>query len=163
MELGLDLDVVDEHGLQQMLHASAPWAALWYKLDPDDDSKGCIEMTPLWVAYQRKVHLGQKGAWWEIPLDVKAGATYSGKPHIELGIGNLPLVLGLAAALLAAGKPVGVRRKEVGGLAVQFGGAGGEWSLQERAELDAQLRRDGRGLRLDFSQINGVLRMRQAD
>lgn len=36
-------------------------------------------------------------------------------------------------------------------------------SLQERAELDAQLRRDGRGLRLDFSQINGVLRMRQAD
>ena len=37
-----------------------------------------------WVAYQRKVHLGQKGAWWEIPLDVKAGATYSGAFRLVL-------------------------------------------------------------------------------
>jgi len=31
-ELGLDLDIVDEHGLKQMLHASAPWASIWYQV-----------------------------------------------------------------------------------------------------------------------------------
>lgn len=36
----------------------------------------------------------------------------AGSPHVEVGIGNLPLALTLAAGLLLAGKPLSVSRKE---------------------------------------------------
>lgn len=29
-----------------MLHSAAPWAALLHRLDPEDEGKGALEMTP---------------------------------------------------------------------------------------------------------------------
>ncbi|KAL4457500.1 hypothetical protein ABPG75_012365 [Micractinium tetrahymenae] len=158
VELGADLEIVDNHGVASMLRSSSPWATFWYQLDAADASKGSFEMSPLWMAVNRKLTLGRKDSWWEVPIDAKVGATYSGRPFVQLGIGNLPLALGLAAALLAAGKTISLERKEVGCLAVNFSSG---YSLQERVEFDARLRREGAGLRLDFQQLNGVLRLKQ--
>lgn len=36
----------------------------------------------------------------------------AGQPHVAVGTSNVPLVLGLAAALLVAGKPVHLAHKE---------------------------------------------------
>ncbi|KAL4440714.1 hypothetical protein ABPG77_000423 [Micractinium sp. CCAP 211/92] len=158
VELGADLDIVDNHGPASMLRSASPWAAFWFQLDADDASKGTLEMNPLWIAVNRDVTLGRKGSWYEVPIAAKLGATYSGKPYVQVGIGNLPLALGLAAALLAAGKTVSVERKEVGNLAVNFSNG---YSLHERVEVDARLQKEGSGLRLDLQQLNGVLRLRQ--
>lgn len=40
-------------------------------------------------------------------------ASPAGQPHVEVGVGNAKLALALAAILLAAGKTVSVKRKEV--------------------------------------------------
>ena len=155
---------------------------------------------------------------------------------LEVGIGSLPLALALAAGLLAAGKPIHVSGKEVGGLQLRLGGVsstggGRQHSLQQRvrarptpllpchkvaeanwqlaswctreggpgrphplpprprplpppphththtitrapslppdphplpqAEVDASLRRQGRGLLLELHQLNGVMRLLQ--
>ena len=40
-------------------------------------------------------------------------AAPAGKPHVEVGTSKLPVVLALAAALLASGKPIHLKRKEV--------------------------------------------------
>ena len=37
----------------------------------------------------------------------------AGQPHVEVGVANLPIALALAAALLASGKTIHVKRKEV--------------------------------------------------
>lgn len=165
MELGLDLDVVDERGLQKTLHSAAPWAAVLYQIDAGDASKGSLEMTPEWFTYNRKMTLGREGAWWEVPLDTKVGFTYNGKPHAEVGVGNLPVALALAAGLLASGRTIHLKRKEVGGLALHFpitaGGTTHQHSLQERVEVDATLQRQGNRLQFNLSQLNGVLRLRQ--
>ena len=41
----------------------------------------------------------------------------AGQPHVAVGTSNVPLVLGLAAALLIAGKPVHLAHKEARGAA----------------------------------------------
>lgn len=158
VELGADLDIVDNHGVASMLRSASPWAAFWYQLDAADASKGSLEMTPLWVAVSRDLTLGRKDTWYEVPLSAKVGATYAGKPYVQVSIRNLRVALGLAAALLAAGKTVSLERTEVGLLAVNLSGG---YSLHERVELDAQLRRKGAGLQLDLQQLNGLLRLRQ--
>lgn len=55
--------------------------------------------------------------------------------------------------------------RQVGGLAVHVplhvGGLAHGGSLQERVEVDATLRRRGRGLQLQLHKLNGVLRLRE--
>lgn len=40
-------------------------------------------------------------------------AAPAGKPHAEVGVGNLPVALALAAGLLASGRTIHLKRKEV--------------------------------------------------
>lgn len=39
----------------------------------------------------------------------------AGTPHVEVGVGSVPVMVAAAVAMLAAGKPINVSRKEVGG------------------------------------------------
>ena len=39
----------------------------------------------------------------------------AGTPHVEVGVGSVPIMVAAAVAMLAAGKPINVSRKEVGG------------------------------------------------
>lgn len=49
------------------------------QLDAEDSSKGSLELNPMWVAMNRKLTVGRKGTWWEVPVDAKLGTTYSGR------------------------------------------------------------------------------------
>lgn len=51
---------------------------------------------------------------FDIPVTAKVGLTHDGKPHIDLKIHKLALVLPLALGLLAAGKSLSISRNEVG-------------------------------------------------
>lgn len=44
----------------------------------DDPHAGALEVTPEWVAYQRRYRLGTEGAWWAVPFDAALGLTYAG-------------------------------------------------------------------------------------
>lgn len=68
---------------------------------------------PQWVSYNRRYRLGREGAWWSLPFDANLGLTFTGSPHIEIGLLNAKLMAALALGLLAAGKPLRVSRKEV--------------------------------------------------
>ena len=46
----------------QMLHSAAPWAAMLYRFDPEDETKGAIEMTPTVRLSRRRRRLGQPGS-----------------------------------------------------------------------------------------------------
>lgn len=136
------------------------------QLDASDPGKGGVEVTPEWVVYTRSLHVGADSGLYSVPLHLKAGLTYDGTPHVEVGISNAALTLSIAALLLALGKPVSITRKEVGGLSlalpVRFkDGRTVDHTLRPLAELDGQLARQGRGVALSFSQVNAVLRLRQ--
>lgn len=46
---------------------------------------------------------------------------HPGTPHVEVGVGSLPIIAIAAAGMLVAGKPIRVTRKEVGGWRLHLG------------------------------------------
>lgn len=48
------------------------------QLDPKERGKGRLIVNPKGVAFGRQYRLGRQGAWWEVPLDVKLGVSYTG-------------------------------------------------------------------------------------
>lgn len=103
-----------------------------------------------------------------LPVNLRVGKDFynEGRPHVEVGIENPVIALTLVLASLAAKAPISIKRKEAGGLAVAVpltfkNGRTVPHEGQARAEVDATVQRRGRGLHLDFHQLNAVLRMRQ--
>ncbi|KFM24030.1 DDT domain-containing protein [Auxenochlorella protothecoides] len=98
---------------------------------------GAIEVNPYWATYNRSWVVARG----RLPLDAKLGACWDGTPHVEVGVGSLPIIAIAAAGMLVAGKPIRVTRKEL--------------------ELDAGVQRVGRALELSLGQLSAVLRVSQ--
>ncbi len=140
----------------------------------DDCANGgwAVEVNTDWAVVQtpRVDLLGFTDAA-SLPVDLRLGTDfYAGDaPHVEIGIHNGKVTLALLAVSLATGAPIRIKRKEVGGWAVgvpvRFKGAAApvDHTLNTKAEVDATLQRQGRGVKLAFHQLNALLRLRQDD
>lgn len=64
-----------------------------------------------WLPRCKKIHFCSRQV---AGLEQLWSVAHAGKPHVEVGIGNLPLALTVATLLLATGKTVSLKRKEVG-------------------------------------------------
>ncbi|KAL6772314.1 hypothetical protein ACKKBG_A29750 [Auxenochlorella protothecoides x Auxenochlorella symbiontica] len=157
LELGLDLN------LRQPKSRPVPWASCLLKITKGPLAPGAIEVNPYWATYNRSWVVARG----RLPLDAKLGACWDGTPHVEVGVGSLPIIAIAAAGMLVAGKPIRVTRKEVGGWRLHLGlprqrpAAGEPYTLEPALELDAGVQRVGRALELSLGQLSAVLRVSQ--
>ena len=105
-----------------------------------------------------------------LPVDLRLGRDFynNDAPHVEVGLHNSKVALGLLVVALVTKHPIHVKRKEAGGFSasmpVKFGdGNKVPHHLQTKAEVDATLERNDNGLKLTFHQLNALLRLRQDD
>lgn len=107
-----------------------------------------------------------------LPVNARIGTDFynNNQPHVEVGIKNKYVVIGILAASLALKKPlkIHVKRKEVGGFDWSIPLAGKEeqngnrsYKAEQKVEIDGSIRREGPRILVDLAQLNPVLRLQQ--
>lgn len=161
IELGLDYCVNN--------NTTKPWAGVSLLFDAEKSNGWAVEANTDWaVLCTPRIDIIPFTDKISLPVDARIGRDWyeGGSPHIEVGIHNAVVALALGIIALASKHPIHLKRKEMGGfyasMPMKFrNGAEVPHTLQQRAEIDASLRRDDRGLQLDLHQLNAVLRLRQ--
>lgn len=165
IEIGSDYNIKENH--------AKPWAGCRLKLSDDgkDTTEGWAIECNTDVAYVQtpQVDILPFTERMSIPIDLKIGKAFynDNQPLLEVGLHNGKVAALLLVAALVKKQPLRLQRKEIGGFSVSvpFKLKGDmksiPYTLQQRVEIDATLTRDDAGFRLEFDQLNPVLRMWQ--
>lgn len=161
IELGADFDVTNNF--------TRPWAGIRLQLHGDGSAGWAVEVNTDWcVVCTPKVDLIPFTDRLSLPVDLRVGKDFYNNDslHLEAGIHNTKASLLLLGLALASRKPIHIKRKEVGvfsfGLPMRLkNGKTIPYTAQPGMELDTTLERKDGGLRLDFHQLNAVIRLRQ--
>jgi len=103
---------------------------------------------------------------FSLPVNARIGTNFyeDNSPHVEIGVKNKTVILGLLACSLALQKPMAihVKRKEVGGyecsVPCNIMGRGKDGVFQQKVELDGSLRRQGWRLLVKLDEVSPVCR-----
>lgn len=107
-----------------------------------------------------------------LPINARVGTDFynDNKPHIEIGVKNKFVVIGMLVGCLVTKKPakISIKRKEVGGFdfSVPLTGDKNDISdpvkMNQRFELDGSIRREGARILCDLAEINAIFRLKDA-
>lgn len=142
------------------------------QIDAEKPDGWALEYNTDWAVIQTPtVELIPFTSKLSLPVNARIGTDFynNNQPHIEVGIKNKYVVIGILAASLALKKPmkIHVKRKEVGGFdwSIPFGkeepNGSKSYTAEQKLEIDGSIRREGPRILVDLAQLNPVLRLKQ--